>query len=256
MKKSKTQAEREKMIEQYMNGIMTPQQEEEFFLELALDKDFQVDLRANRLIDQSIQAGQKAAGRDHTAMRSHLMVLAASSPAATLLSKSKAEQKGKGSPASQGIAWYIAGTFAIYALLLSIILFITISRVKEPPSSPEIELQTPVLSSPQQNELSEKNLLPPGKATENHQVLKETIPEHSHTTRSLTTPSSKETVQASRPIPKELPAENTTGHAPSQKSVDSVALQTKEKPSQITHPNTQVDTEQYKIRIQFDDKKK
>ncbi len=73
--------EREKLLQNYLAGHMSGQEEEEFFIKVALDRELRGELQAHRAIDSAI--GKEVSGQPgrHSAVRHKTMAILAATPA-------------------------------------------------------------------------------------------------------------------------------------------------------------------------------
>ncbi len=79
-----TQIEREELLRRYIDGQMTLEQEHEFFIEVALDKELRHGLKAQREIDQAIQADRgQPTPSEYASLQSSLATVLAATPGAT-----------------------------------------------------------------------------------------------------------------------------------------------------------------------------
>jgi negative regulator of sigma E activity len=67
-----TRAERELLIERYLNGEMSSGQEQDFFIQVAVDKELRQELKAYRTVDSAIRKDREAERSEHTALRSRV----------------------------------------------------------------------------------------------------------------------------------------------------------------------------------------
>ncbi|HVZ41758.1 MAG TPA: hypothetical protein VHI13_20925 [Candidatus Kapabacteria bacterium] len=75
-------AEREILIERYMNAEMSSAEESDFFIQVALDRELRQELKAQRVIESALRKDLEAEPTEHTAMRARVAsILAASSNA-------------------------------------------------------------------------------------------------------------------------------------------------------------------------------
>ena len=73
-----TRAEREQQIARYLRGDMTPAEEESFFIQVALDGELRTELKAHRIIDDSIENYRRSQARPHTTLRERTTAMLAS----------------------------------------------------------------------------------------------------------------------------------------------------------------------------------
>jgi hypothetical protein len=76
-----TRAEREQQIARYLRGDMTPGEEEHFFIQVALDGELRTELKAHRLLDDSIDQYRRSEMRPHTTLRERTAAMLATYPA-------------------------------------------------------------------------------------------------------------------------------------------------------------------------------
>ncbi len=136
-----TRIEREQMIERYLQGELTPAEEQEFFIEAATDKEMRYDLKASQVVESAIKKDRKMAPTSWSDTRAHLVaVLAAQKPNPV---QTTAGTRAKGTQASTGLggkfAMVLVSLISVAALLLSLV---AIDRVSE-----QEQLPTPVQAS-------------------------------------------------------------------------------------------------------------
>lgn len=76
-----TRSERERHIERYLSGQMTPAEEQDFFIQAALDRDTRYELKALMTVDSAIRKERDAEPGEHTALRSRVATILAAVPA-------------------------------------------------------------------------------------------------------------------------------------------------------------------------------
>lgn len=64
-----TRTERERLVEQYLEGSMDFAQEENFFIQVALDDELRRTLKSYRIVDEAIRKERDAGTREHAAAR-------------------------------------------------------------------------------------------------------------------------------------------------------------------------------------------
>lgn len=77
-----TRLERERHIERYLSGSMTPAEEQDFFIQAALDREMRYELKALVTVDSAIRKEREAESGEHTAMRTRVAAMLAAAPAA------------------------------------------------------------------------------------------------------------------------------------------------------------------------------
>ncbi len=68
-------AQQQRTVERYLNGELTPSEEQDFFIEVAVNDELRQRLKANRIVDQALARDSKGVNRDHSRMRSQLLAL-------------------------------------------------------------------------------------------------------------------------------------------------------------------------------------
>ncbi len=96
-----TRQQREQLIERYLSGGMNGAAEEEFFLEVAVNRELRQELRAYRLVEQALANESGAITSTHTALRAHVQQLAMLSGSEATVG-SEAAQSGSASGSSAG----------------------------------------------------------------------------------------------------------------------------------------------------------
>jgi len=65
-------AERERLIERYLNGDMTLSEEQDFFIEVASDRELRTELKAYRIVENAVRKDSTASAVSYVALRSHM----------------------------------------------------------------------------------------------------------------------------------------------------------------------------------------
>lgn len=118
-----TRLERERHIERYLSGSMTPAEEQDFFIQAALDREMRYELKALMTVDSAIRKEREAESGEHTALRTRVAAMLVAAPAAEQPGPSLIGRTGTGSiTAAQKILplqWLgmAAATIAITAVL-------------------------------------------------------------------------------------------------------------------------------------------
>ena len=77
-----TRSERERQIERYISGEMSPAEEQDFFIQAALEKELRLELKALVTVDSAIRKDREAEPAEHTALRSRVAAMLAAAPPA------------------------------------------------------------------------------------------------------------------------------------------------------------------------------
>ncbi len=72
-----TRTEREQLIERYLGGRLTPAEEQEFFIEVATDREMQYDLKASRVVESAIRKDREKAPDSWSGVRGDLAAMLA-----------------------------------------------------------------------------------------------------------------------------------------------------------------------------------
>lgn len=75
-----TRTERERLVEQYLEGSMDFAQEENFFIQVALDDELRRTLKSYRIVEEAIRKEREAGSREHAAARYVVAGMLASTP--------------------------------------------------------------------------------------------------------------------------------------------------------------------------------
>lgn len=158
-------SERERLIERYLNGEMTSHNEEEFFIQVALNEEMRQELKAHRTIESSIRKEREAERPEHTALRQRVAAFVVANPMPTSVPNQPAGTSGGsvsvGAAAAGGVViggiwqgwWWIASAIALLIVTGAILLQNGNSTAVATSSSQTLN---PQQLSPQQ--LSEKPL--------------------------------------------------------------------------------------------------
>ncbi|MBS1913648.1 MAG: hypothetical protein JST22_16795 [Bacteroidetes bacterium] len=115
-------AEREILIERYMNAEMSSAEESDFFIQVALDRELRQELKAQRVIESALRKDLEAEPTEHTAMRARVAsILAASSnapmrasmPMAAPLPRAGGTEKKRSRWGLVPVQWMIASGVAL-----------------------------------------------------------------------------------------------------------------------------------------------
>jgi hypothetical protein len=134
-----TRIERENLIERYLRGEMSLEEEENFFIEVASNQELRYELKAYQVVERAITGDRTAGDRPYTALRARMQKqLAASHPVvaqAGTISNSTSSSRKRWATA------LIAGTI----LILAVVFFSSTSHqetsVKNTPSQPAAGLR-------------------------------------------------------------------------------------------------------------------
>lgn len=97
-----TQHERDTLVESYLGGEMTPDQESNFFLQVALDSELQRTLKAYRIMNQALDRERSESIASRSNYRESVMSLLAVTKAATVAGTAVTAVKGISSATSGG----------------------------------------------------------------------------------------------------------------------------------------------------------
>ncbi len=97
-----TQHERDTLVESYLGGEMTPDQESNFFLQVALDSELQRTLKAYRIMNQALDRERSESIASRSNYRESVMSLLAVTKAATVAGTAVTAAKGISSATSGG----------------------------------------------------------------------------------------------------------------------------------------------------------
>lgn len=75
-----TRIERERLVEQYLEGSMDFAQEENFFIQVALDDELRRTLKSYRIVEEAIRKEREAGSREHAAARYVVAGMLAATP--------------------------------------------------------------------------------------------------------------------------------------------------------------------------------
>lgn len=75
-----TRTEREQLVEQYLEGSMDFAQEENFFIQVALDDELRRTLKSYRIVEEAIRKEREAGTREHAAPRYAVAGMLATTP--------------------------------------------------------------------------------------------------------------------------------------------------------------------------------
>jgi hypothetical protein len=128
-------SERERLIERYLNGEMTSHNEEEFFIQVALNEEMRQELKAHRTIESSIRKEREAERPEHTALRQRIAAFVVANPMPTSMPSHPAGTSGGsvsvgGTAAAGGIViggiwqgwWWIVSAIALLVVAGAILL--------------------------------------------------------------------------------------------------------------------------------------
>lgn len=68
-----TRGEQERLVERYLDGGMSSVEEEEFFIQVAVDNDLRRTLKAHRIVDSAIRKHRESGHQHHDIVRSRLV---------------------------------------------------------------------------------------------------------------------------------------------------------------------------------------
>jgi hypothetical protein len=67
--------ERERLIERYLSGAMSSSEEQDFFIEVAADRELRTELKAYQIVESAVRKDRLADTASYTALRSHMIGL-------------------------------------------------------------------------------------------------------------------------------------------------------------------------------------
>ncbi|MCB0711564.1 MAG: hypothetical protein KDD67_04450 [Ignavibacteriae bacterium] len=105
--------EREQLIERYLEGSLTPVEEQEFFIEVATDREMQYDLKASQVVESAIRKDRELAPNSWSGTRAELTAMLT---AAGEVGVKEKVGRGSSSHAHWGAGWIVA---AVVLLLVS-----------------------------------------------------------------------------------------------------------------------------------------
>ncbi|MGE3799534.1 MAG: hypothetical protein AB7H80_00785 [Candidatus Kapaibacterium sp.] len=114
--------EREQLIERYLEGSLTPGEEQEFFIEVATDREMQYDLKASQVVESAIRKDRELAPNSWSGTRTELTAMLTAEGKVGVEAKSG---QGSGSLSSWGAGWIVTATMLLLvsftALLVSLV---------------------------------------------------------------------------------------------------------------------------------------
>ena len=156
--------EREQLIERYLEGSLTPAEEQEFFIEVATDREMQYDLKASQVVESAIRKDRELAPNSWSGTRTELTAMLTAEGKVGVEAKSG---QGSGSLSSWGAGWIVTATMLLLvsftALLVSLVAIdrTTTDQVKTTPlptSQPEqtVRGEASLLEQPEAVEVEEE----------------------------------------------------------------------------------------------------
>lgn len=115
-----TRSERERQIERYISGGMSPAEEQDFFIQAALEKELRLELKALVTVDSAIRKDREAEPAEHTALRSRVAAMLAAAPPAQDPAASAVPRPaapGAGAPAGGAPAATVPAAAALQRIL-------------------------------------------------------------------------------------------------------------------------------------------
>lgn len=132
-----TRTEQERLVERYLNGEMNSADEQEFFIQVAVDNNLRQTLKAYRIVDSAIRKHRDAVPSRHAELRSKVVDMlkvtsvAQAGPASPLPAGSQTTPLPGGSTVRTGMFRWI--TAVVAALGFTIAGFVVASIVGTPP---------------------------------------------------------------------------------------------------------------------------
>lgn len=152
-----TRADREHLLQRYLDGAMSSAEEEEFLIRAALNTDLRMELKAHQTIDRALRKDRTGALVEHTTLRSRVAATLAASAvpeAASSVSSStpaSAPQAGAASTTSTGWWGAWSGSIVLGTAGLIVTLMLTLnpfgSATPEPLVRPANTVIAPAPSS-------------------------------------------------------------------------------------------------------------
>lgn len=134
-----TRTEQERLVERYLNGEMNSADEQEFFIQVAVDNNLRQTLKAYRIVDSAIRKHRDAVPSRHAELRSKVVDMlkvtsvAQAGPASPPPGNSRTTGLPSGSTARTGSAMFRWIVAAVAALGFTIAGFVVASIVGTPP---------------------------------------------------------------------------------------------------------------------------
>lgn len=105
-----TQIEREELLRRYIDGQMSLEQEHEFFIEVALDKELRHGLKAQREIDEAMQADRgQPTPSEYASLQSSLATVLAATPGAIPVHATSGTASSSASASALSTGWTVSG---------------------------------------------------------------------------------------------------------------------------------------------------
>jgi hypothetical protein len=128
-----TRAEQERMVERYLGGEMNSADEEEFFIQVAIDSDLRQTLKAYRIVESAIRKHRDTAASRHSETRDRLISMLGTQPGKEPVGRSRPSpipRTGMADPQNQRrVALAVFGTALLrwrFAMVAAIALIIGI----------------------------------------------------------------------------------------------------------------------------------
>ncbi len=133
-----TRSEREHQIERYISGGMTPAEEQDFFIQAALDKELRIELKALVTVDSAIRKERDAEPSEHTALRARVaaMLVAVPPPQKPAATSPAPRATAPAAGAVQNILPIQWISFAAATIALTAVIFLLIDRLPDHNSQP------------------------------------------------------------------------------------------------------------------------
>lgn len=135
-----TRSEREQHIERYLSGQMNPADEQDFFIQAALDRELRYELKALMTVDSAIRKERDAEPAEHTALRTRVAAMLAAAPvpeqpAPASVPHTPAPIAGSAIQKFLTLQWL---SFAAATIALTAVIFLLAERpaAQEPPRNP------------------------------------------------------------------------------------------------------------------------
>ena len=124
-----TRTEREQMIDRYLQGKLTPAEEQEFFIEAAIDKEMRYDLKASQVVENAIKKDRKMAPTSWGDTRTYLAaMLVAQNPNPVQV---KAGIRTKLMQATTGVGGMITIVVCVISLVAILVSLVALDQVNE-----------------------------------------------------------------------------------------------------------------------------
>lgn len=111
--------EQERLVEQYLGGSMSPDEEQEFFIKVAVDSNLRQTLKAYRVVESALRKHRDAVAVQHVAARGNLMAALQKASQSVPAATSHSGNAGRMFGAGRGMVRFLAAAVTVASVTVA-----------------------------------------------------------------------------------------------------------------------------------------